>query len=56
MLVETQSLSNLSRGALSVFQVIVGNSRDMHAAVFSSTNVLSLMGQRSLTIVLFTID
>jgi hypothetical protein len=46
----------LSREATAVFQVSDGNPRDIYAAVLSSTNILSLTGQGSFTIVLFTID
>ncbi|MDR2651828.1 MAG: hypothetical protein LBC68_05885 [Prevotellaceae bacterium] len=46
----------LSRGAATVFQVSDGNPRGMYVAVLSFTNILSLTGQRSLTIFLFIID
>jgi hypothetical protein len=46
----------LSRGALSMTRNTVGNPREMQDAAFLSTNILSLTGQRSFTIVLFTID
>jgi hypothetical protein len=51
-----QNHINVLHGVAAVFHVIVRNSRDIYAAVLLSTNILSLTGQGSLTIFLFTID
>jgi hypothetical protein len=56
MLVETQPYPSLSREALSLTRNTVGNPRDMQTIAFISTNILSLTGQCSFTIVLFAID